>query len=179
MALQSPTELNIVVVPPVPDPNKSTRERFAIHSTDPECQGCHLRIDPIGFSFEQYDGMGQFRTQEIAPGQTSGPAVDSRVTLAANTPIDGEYASSDELALALAASPAVRECFARHIFRGSVGRSDPAASAAEAEFVRYWQELWDSEDASVRSDPNQQGNFERVLSTVVQSPLFTQRIVMP
>jgi hypothetical protein len=175
--IQSPTELNIVVVPPVPDPAKTTRERFAIHSQDAKCRGCHDKIDPFGFAFELYDGMGQYRTQEIPVGQTTGPTVDSHVVLAAGTPIDGEYADSNALALALSESPAVRECFARHLFRGSIGRSDPAVTAAENEFVRYWQTAWDALDPAQRADANAQGNFERILRALVENPLFTQRIV--
>jgi hypothetical protein len=177
LPIPSPTELNIVVVPPVPDPTKTTRERFAIHSQDKACRSCHDVIDPFGFSFELYDGMGQHRTQEIPPGQSSGPAVDSHVVLPSGWPIAGEYADSNALAEALSESPAVRECFARHLFRGSIGRSDPLVAAAENEFVRYWQAAWDGLDAAQRADANAQGNFERILRALVENPLFTQRIV--
>ena len=173
--IQSPTELSLVVVPPVPDPAKTTRERFAIHSQDDNCRGCHNIIDPFGFSFELYDGMGQHRTQDIPLGQSSGPAVDSHVVLSLG-PVVGEYADSNALAEALSESPAVRECFARHLFRGSIGRSDPAVAAAENEFVRYWQAAWDGLDAAQRADANAQGNFERILRALVENPLFTQRI---
>ena len=179
LPLRSPTELNIVVVPPVPDPSKTTRERFAIHSKDAACAGCHALIDPLGFAFEQYDGMGQFRTQEVLPNQSSGPPVDSHVVLASGTPIDGEYADSDELAVALAGSPAVRECFARHLFRGSIGRSDGAVFEAENAFVRYWQEAWDGLPADQRGNADDQGNYRRILRALVQNPFFTQRIVKP
>jgi hypothetical protein len=175
LPIPSPTELNIVVVPPVPDPAKTTRERFAIHSQDDQCRSCHDVIDPFGFSFELYDGMGQHRTQEIQPGQSSGPAVDSHVVLSAG-PVAGEYADSNALALALSESPAVRECFARHLFRGSIGRSDPLVAAAEDEFVRYWQAAWDGLAPAERADANAQGNFERILRALVENPLFTQRI---
>ena len=61
--LPDPAELDINVVPPVPDPNmpKTTRDLYAVHATDPLCKTCHGRIDNFGFAFELYDGMGAFR----------------------------------------------------------------------------------------------------------------------
>ena len=61
-SVPSPTTLNIDVVPPIPDPSKTTRERFAVHGKDPVCAQCHNRIDALGFSFEHLDGMGRTRT---------------------------------------------------------------------------------------------------------------------
>ena len=49
-----PSELDIQIVPPAPDPTKTTRERFADHSADPECFQCHQDLDAIGFSFENF-----------------------------------------------------------------------------------------------------------------------------
>ena len=50
--------------PPVADPNATTRERFAAHTEDPTCAGCHSLIDPIGLGFENYDAIGAFRAEE-------------------------------------------------------------------------------------------------------------------
>jgi len=179
LPIQSPSELNILVVPPLPDPSKSTRDRFAAHSEDPACAACHRLIDPLGFVFESYDGMGQYREREVVlQGQANPPVVNSHAVLAIGSWLDGDYAHSEALVARLAESPEVRECFARHVFRASVGRSDVAVTAAENEFVRYWQELWDAEDDSVKSNPLQQGNLKRVLLSLVQNPLFSQRIVL-
>lgn len=157
----SPTELNIVVVPPVPDPTKTTRERFAIHATDSECQGCHRVIDSIGFSFEQYDGMGQFRTHE------GDNPVDSSVTIDFGKSYDGSYANSDELATAIATMPEVRACFARHLFRASAGRSDAAALAVEEAFLSAWSAMPEAD----------QSNILKTLIAFAEHPLFTQRMV--
>jgi hypothetical protein len=52
----------------VPEPSKnpelSTRERYAVHSADPGCAGCHALIDPVGFGFERYDIIGRHRDTE-------------------------------------------------------------------------------------------------------------------
>jgi hypothetical protein len=179
LSIASPSELNLVVTPPVPDPSKTTRQRFAIHATDGTCRGCHNVIDPIGFAFEQYDGMGQFRTQENQPGRNDGPPIDSTTAIELGADFDGSFANSDELAAKLAQSAQVRECFARHVFRGSLARSDGMAQLAEQEFIRYWHQLWASEDPAVRADPNEEADFVRIMLALAQSPALTQRIVMP
>ena len=63
--LPDPVELDINVIPPVPDPNtpRTTRELYAAHATDALCRACHRSIDNFGFAFEQYDGMGALPRQ--------------------------------------------------------------------------------------------------------------------
>jgi hypothetical protein len=39
------------------------KERIADHRNKPACASCHLRIDPWGIAFENYDALGLFRTQ--------------------------------------------------------------------------------------------------------------------
>ncbi|MDC0681580.1 DUF1592 domain-containing protein [Sorangium atrum] len=157
--IPSPTELNINVVPPVPDPSKTTRQRFEIHSTDAECKGCHNSIDPIGFSFERFDGMGKVREKD------NGTDVDSAVTVAISADFDGAYADSNALAQALSTSPTVRSCFARNVFRASVGRSGKAAAESEESFLKAWQAVPEAE----------QGKLVETLITYVKSSLFSHR----
>jgi hypothetical protein len=40
------------------------RERLAQHRANPVCASCHSRIDPLGFALENYDALGQWRTDE-------------------------------------------------------------------------------------------------------------------
>jgi hypothetical protein len=42
----------------------SMRERLALHRDNPACSGCHQLMDPIGFSLENYDAVGRWRTAE-------------------------------------------------------------------------------------------------------------------
>ncbi|MCA9651779.1 MAG: DUF1592 domain-containing protein [Myxococcales bacterium] len=64
-------------VPPPPDdvdstlpddpgeqPTQTTREKLEEHVTNPACAACHSLIDPLGFTFEHYDGIGAFRETE-------------------------------------------------------------------------------------------------------------------
>jgi cytochrome c553 len=68
---------NILGTPPPPPPPNvppladsaansahSLREQLEKHRADRACASCHARLDPLGFSLEQYDGIGRFRTEE-------------------------------------------------------------------------------------------------------------------
>jgi len=69
---------NILGTPPPPPPpfvpalkessgegrTLSMRERMAEHRTNPACAGCHKLMDPIGFSLENFDAVGRWRTAE-------------------------------------------------------------------------------------------------------------------
>jgi len=70
---------NVLGVPPPPPPpdvpalkensaaggkTLSIRERMAQHRANPACSGCHQLMDPVGFSLENYDAVGRWRTVE-------------------------------------------------------------------------------------------------------------------
>ena len=42
------------------------RELMAYHREDPKCSGCHTRLDPIGFAFQNFDISGRWRDVEHA-----------------------------------------------------------------------------------------------------------------
>ncbi len=42
----------------------TTRERLVAHREDPQCASCHRKIDPIGFGMENFDAVGQWRTED-------------------------------------------------------------------------------------------------------------------
>jgi hypothetical protein len=42
----------------------SLRQRMEQHRTNPLCASCHQRLDPLGFAFENFDGIGGFRAKE-------------------------------------------------------------------------------------------------------------------
>jgi hypothetical protein len=66
---------------------KTLRERLSAHRANPVCAGCHRLTDPIGLALENFDGAGQYRTQDNgvavnATGQLDNFAYDSPVGLA-------------------------------------------------------------------------------------------------
>ena len=115
-----PPPPDIVVMAPSVDPRFSTRERFAQHTTDERCAGCHLQMDPIGFAFEHYDAAGRWR--DIDAGQP----VDATGMLA-NTDVDGPLDGVPSLAARLAGSAQVARCTATQWFRYAFGRAEQSA----------------------------------------------------
>jgi hypothetical protein len=42
---------------------KSLRERMEIHRKNPACASCHQRMDPLGFTLENFDAVGKWRDE--------------------------------------------------------------------------------------------------------------------
>jgi hypothetical protein len=114
---------NLMVMPPVPAPGVSTRERLAQHSAVPACQGCHQLMDPIGFGFEGYDAIGRFRTTD-----SNGRPVDDSGVLGMTKDIDGPFKGPIELGQKLAGSAQVRDCVVATALEYAQGR-DAGADA--------------------------------------------------
>jgi hypothetical protein len=43
------------------DDHLTIREKFASHRENPDCAGCHSRLDPLGFALENFDIAGRWR----------------------------------------------------------------------------------------------------------------------
>ena len=66
--------LNAAPPPPPPDvPNldekavgvsASMRQQLEAHRTNPVCNACHARMDPLGFGLENFDAIGRWRTHD-------------------------------------------------------------------------------------------------------------------
>jgi hypothetical protein len=88
-------------------------------------------MDPIGFGFENYDGIGAWRSEQ------NDIAVDSTGELFETEDADGPFEGAVELATRLAQSSQVRDCLARHWFRFAVkrGEVDDTDSVNAAKFA--------------------------------------------
>ena len=58
---------------PGADESASLRERLEAHRADPNCAVCHIRMDAIGFSLENFDAIGRWRDKDEA-GRAIDPA---------------------------------------------------------------------------------------------------------
>lgn len=103
--------------PPAADATLTTRQRFAQHSADPSCAGCHKLMDPIGLAFEEFDGDGKFRSTE------NGLPIDASGELI-GTDVDGKFNGLSELVDKLSQSEQVRQCVAKQWFRYAVERPE-------------------------------------------------------
>ena len=75
-------------VPELPDDvsndELTVRELVELHSSDPACAGCHVRVDPFGFALERFDAIGRFRQKDAA-----GRPLETQTTLRDGTQLDG------------------------------------------------------------------------------------------
>jgi hypothetical protein len=91
--------------PPPPPPNvpslkddastktMTMRQRMEQHRANPACAVCHRMMDPLGFSLENFDGLGRWR-DSTGPG--TGP-IDSSGVLPDGTKFDGPAGLRDVL----------------------------------------------------------------------------------
>ncbi|HEY6342388.1 MAG TPA: DUF1592 domain-containing protein [Bryobacteraceae bacterium] len=61
----------------------SLRQRMQEHRKSPQCAGCHRLMDPIGFSLENFDAVGRWRSTE------GNQKIDASGELADGTKVDG------------------------------------------------------------------------------------------
>ena len=116
----------------------TNRQRLNIHVTSEACSGCHRLVDPIGFGFEQYDSIGQFREQLILrfrpprePGERRPKPIEVPVDLDTSAHIQGiadsEFSTPKELGRILAQDESCRKCIVKQLFRYAFGREETPA----------------------------------------------------
>jgi len=131
----------------------SFRARLEEHRKNPECAGCHSRMDPLGFGLENFDAIGRWRTRD-----GSNP-IDSSGVLPSGEKFNGP---SQLKALLLAR----RDAFLHHLGRKMLGY------ALGRELNRFDQcVLTDMNDALKGSDDRPQAMIE----TIVLSKPFRYR----
>jgi hypothetical protein len=59
------------------------REAMVQHRANPACAGCHARMDPIGFSMENFDALGKWRDRD------AGTTIDASGVLPEGTRFEG------------------------------------------------------------------------------------------
>jgi hypothetical protein len=97
---------------------QTTRQQVEMHTAPAACASCHANlINPVGFAFENYDAVGQYRTME------NGAPIDAHGTLV-GTGANAPFTDAVSAAQAIAASPEARVCYARNWVRYAFGRQD-------------------------------------------------------
>lgn len=154
--------VGVNVTSPAADPTRTTRERFTAHRAEPACGRCHDRIDPLGFAFEDFDAIGQHRDVD-----ENGHTIDATASIRSGA-FDAEVDGGASLSEALAASPVVRDCFARQVFTYAEGRvlgETVVEEAADACAVEQVAERFATAD----------GDLRELLVAIVTSDAFLRR----
>jgi hypothetical protein len=84
------------------------RAKLETHRRDPNCAGCHNRLDPLGFGLENFDVLGRWRTEQ------AGQPIDAYGQLSDGTSFNGP----DELRRVLLER---RDDFARNLTEKMLG----------------------------------------------------------
>lgn len=155
-----PPPPNVPIMPPDPDPNSTTRERFKEHTSQVFCASCHQRIDPIGFSLEAFDSLGRYRATE------AGKTIDTTGELAwlRDKAKEGQLSGAHDLATTLAELDEVSDCFARQWFRYAIGREVQAADTCSLVNVQ-----------TVFAESG--GDFRVLLGAIAETDAFRYRVV--
>jgi len=116
-------------VPPLPEDEEAgvdfhdltLRERFEAHRNKPECASCHIRIDPLGFAFENYDAAGLWRES-----YENGLPVDASGSLFRKRPFKNIVEFKDAI---LAERDRFTRAFAAHVLAFALGRETTTADS--------------------------------------------------
>ena len=117
-------------LPPLPSemPGQTNRQRVDTH-TGTCGKGCHdIYINPIGFAFEHYDAIGQWRDTDN----------NTPVDAASSYRIDGEtltYDDAVELSARLAETPRLHACYASTWLEFMLGRRAVTSEAMDLEDI--------------------------------------------
>jgi len=162
-----PTNLDTNLKPAVA--TDTSRERYGRHSSEEPCRSCHKLMDPIGFTFENYDGFGRFRDTEAGkPVDSSGgvPIMEGRTLVQPEKtfPLNGV----DELADYLGQLEDVRACMINNLAYFSYGIANEAKWASTDKVCT---------DNFIRQEARDSGNtLKSALMGVLHAPHFTTRV---
>jgi len=147
-----------VMIPPLPErpQNVTTREFYSMHSKyGALCASCHDVIDPMGFAFENYDAVGQYRETEVGKMVDASGSLD----LASGKLV---FKNAVDLTTQLSRTPELRECVSRHWVRYLLRRQELKEEKA-------------SIDALLKAFDDSGGDLREVLVAVTGTKAFTHR----
>lgn len=102
--------------PPSPEAGQSNREVIEVTTSPELCNSCHgYYINPLGFAFENFDGLGRYRTEDNG----------SPVNAAGTYPfVEGDKAfnNNKELMNLLTQSEQAHQCYAKNMIQFVLGR---------------------------------------------------------
>lgn len=112
-----PPVANVGSLPPRGGNIVTMRDQVEAKTSAAACMGCHEQINPLGFAFESFDGLGRFRSEDHgAPVDTTGLlSLDDR---------DTSFDDAVQLGQKLAASETAKRCYELQWFRYAYGRKE-------------------------------------------------------
>jgi hypothetical protein len=134
----------------------SLRDRFAEHSKNIECAGCHKRMDPLGFALENFDAIGSWRDKDGKfPIDPSGQLTDGR-----------KFANPKELKAVLKHGNQFLNCFTEKLMTYALGRGLDAQDRCAIKSV-------------VERTRKADNHFSALVTGIVLSDPFLKRKTVP
>jgi hypothetical protein len=133
------------------------REQMTLHRGAPTCAGCHKIMDPIGFSLENFDADGRWRTKQ---GGDGGMPIDTKVKLFDGQDVNGPSGLRTAL---LRYAPQFDRMFVEKLMTYAVGRG---MEYTDMPTIR----------AIVRDTAKENNRFSAIVRAVVRSPQFQMRV---
>jgi Protein of unknown function (DUF1592)/Protein of unknown function (DUF1588)/Protein of unknown function (DUF1595)/Protein of unknown function (DUF1587)/Protein of unknown function (DUF1585) len=112
----APPPANIpALIVPAAGSGLTVRQALDQHASNPACSSCHNAMDPIGYTFENFDATGAYRTTD------NGTAVDASGSLYGinGAPVNG----AQGIAQAIAADPRFAQCIVKQAMTFAIGRT--------------------------------------------------------
>jgi hypothetical protein len=123
-----PPPAGLIIKIPEVVPGSTTKERFLSHRTDPTCGGCHVMLDPLGLTLENYDELGRWRdTDGGKPVDASGGFTLVASLGGVSDPSMAPIAGPEELGAKLAGLKEAKECMVFNWFRYAMGHHEEQA----------------------------------------------------
>ncbi len=131
---------NLLAAPPPPPPPNvppldavpggaklTVREQMELHRKNPVCASCHTKMDPLGFSLENFDAVGAWRASY------AGKPVDASAVLPDGTKFNGPTGLQDIL---LARKDQFVEAFTERLMVYALGRGIAASNQPAIRAIR-------------------------------------------
>ncbi|HMC93186.1 MAG TPA: DUF1592 domain-containing protein [Polyangia bacterium] len=141
--------------------NGTTRQSYAAHGMSACAAGCHSLFDPPGFSLENYDGIGAYRTTD------ANVAVDATGSFVTPASAIITFQNVLDLSNQLAQTAEAQTCVDRQWTRYILGRPETAAESGSMSIA--YQKAAATKGFSIRD----------LVATLVQSKAFMYRQPSP
>ncbi len=92
-------------------PHMTNRQRVEHQTADHQCMKCHQVINPLGFSLENYDAVGRYRSED------QGRPIDASAIYRTEDGNEISLANAGDLAKFVMSESTAQRSFIRHLFR--------------------------------------------------------------
>jgi len=109
----------------------TVREQMELHRKNPVCASCHTKMDPLGFSLENYDAVGAWRTGY------AGSLVDASAIMPDGTKFDGPTGPTGLQGILLSRKDQFVEAMTERLMTYALGRGVESYDMPAVRAVRY------------------------------------------